>query len=314
MRIPRQEKEGICMREVWFVVVTVAAMICHLFVLQHCPTSLKSSHLCLWASERWSEYDLREVIWSLFVVCISAVCGPAFFNKQSLVTERGQAAPETFSGEVTQPTWPCDGADWPHDCKTMSGTWQRWLQVHNSVSGWGDWEENPEEFKNLLKRKKKNLLVLWLHTEPEKNPVRVRVQVTSHKRRHSEMKGFFFSFFWREVPVMKTARGCRSQWLEAGISTLLVSPLGYTEWRQPFGVTWMLMALEQPFTCRDFILDTSTHTLGTDLSDVPRSFAGNVGNPLLFLYNQRRLVRGGGLASSLDEWNCPCNVVLPWCV
>lgn len=141
----------------------------HLFMLQHCPTSLKPSHLCLWGSEIRCECGLREMIWSPFMVCISAVCGPAFFYKQSLVTESGQGAPEMCSGEVTQPTWPCDGADWPHDCKTMSGIWQLWPQVHNSVSGWGDWGGNPEEFKDLLKRRKKNLLALCLHTEPEKN-------------------------------------------------------------------------------------------------------------------------------------------------
>lgn len=167
MRILRQEKEGICVEEGWFDVVNVAAMVCHLFMLQHCPASLKPSHLCLWGSEGWSEYDLREMIWSPFMVCTSAACGPAFFNKQFLVTESGQAAPEICSWEVTQPTWLCDGEDRPHDCKAISGTWQLWPQVHNSVSGWGDWGENPEEFKKLLLKGQKNLLALWLHTEPE---------------------------------------------------------------------------------------------------------------------------------------------------
>lgn len=119
--------------------------------------------------------------WSLFMVCISAVCGPAFFSKQSLVTESGQGAPGISSGEVTAPTWPCDGAAWPHDCKTMSGTWQLWPQVHNSVSGWGDWGKNPQELRNLLKRRKKPLGPLAAHWT-RKKPLHVRVQVTSHKR------------------------------------------------------------------------------------------------------------------------------------
>lgn len=143
----------------------------------------------------WSEYDLREMIWSPFMVCTSAACGPAFFNKQSLVTESGRAAPEIRSGEVAQPTWPCDEADWPHDCKTMSGTWQLWPQVHNSVSGWGDWGENPEEFKKLLKRTKKPLGPLAAHWT-RKKAVHVRVQVASHKRGHSVRWKIFFFLTW----------------------------------------------------------------------------------------------------------------------
>lgn len=47
-----------------------------------------------------------------------------FWTSSPLVIEQGQAAPGTYSGGVTQPTWPCDMADWPHDCEITSGTWQ----------------------------------------------------------------------------------------------------------------------------------------------------------------------------------------------
>lgn len=233
LRILRQQKEEICVGEVWFDVMNVAAMVCYLFMLQHCPTSLKPSHTSVSGAQkddlRWSEYDLRSSgahSWFVLLLYVILHFSTSRLWLQKLDKQHQKSVQERWHnphGHVMGQT----GHMTARQCL------QLWLQVHNSVSEWGDWGKNPE-FYNLLKRKKKNILALWLHTQPEKKTVHVRVQVTSHKRGHSEVN---------EVPVMKTARGCRSRWLKDGISTLLVSPLACREWRQPFEVPWMLMVL-----------------------------------------------------------------------
>lgn len=238
--ISRKEKKEICVGEVWFDVVNVAA-ICscfstalHLWSLHTSVYGAQKDGLNM-ISETWSEAH-SWFVFLLTVVLHFSTSSPwsQRVDKQHLksVQERWHDPPGCVMGQT--------GLMTARQCLAHGSSDHRYIIQFLDGETEG---ENPEEFKNLLKRKKKRTSRPSAHWT-RKETVRVRLQVTSHKRGHSEMKdSFLFLAYQKKVPVMKTARGCCSQWLKDGISTLLVSPLGYTEWHQPFGVTRMLMAL-----------------------------------------------------------------------
>lgn len=196
MRILRQEKEEICVEEGWIDVVNVAAMVCHLFMLQHCPASLKPSHLCLWGSERyglnmiserWSEAHSWFVL-LLHVVLHFSISSPWSQRVDEQHQKSVQERWHNPHGRVMRQT----GHMTARRCLARGSSDRRYIiQFLDGETG-GKTQKN---LKSCLKEQKKPLGPLAAHWT-RKKAVHVRVQVASHKRGQSVRWKIFFFLTW----------------------------------------------------------------------------------------------------------------------